>query len=194
MDACITAFGACVYHQLVYTDTHFGDTLNVTGFLRLSSLPPLLLVSQLEDRCRGEALAAAEAEEPSVAQRKSVSAVLELLRPGPGGHGESDGRAAPAHLTAAHLLVSAIEGGRRRGAPIHLFLPLKMTRQGCVVSAHVLRLVFFVCVFAVLSDETLILLSECGPDFLEALDTLVSLIHFYLQLLAALRESGVTTF
>ncbi|KAF7647268.1 hypothetical protein LDENG_00174960 [Lucifuga dentata] len=92
------------------------------------------LENLLEDWCRGEVLIMADQDELSASQTTSVSSILDLLRLSPDDSSENSGSAVPAYLSAAHLLVSAIE---------------------------------------VLPDETLSLLSECSPDFLDAFDTLL---------------------
>uniref|UniRef100_UPI003AACF34D gasdermin-E-like n=1 Tax=Centroberyx gerrardi TaxID=166262 RepID=UPI003AACF34D len=63
------------------------------------------LEHMLEQWCRSEA----PVMELSVSQSNSVSAVLDLLTPGPDNHIENGGPGVPAYLTAAHLLVSAME-------------------------------------------------------------------------------------
>ncbi|XP_041811778.1 gasdermin-E-like [Chelmon rostratus] len=86
----------------------------------------------LEDLCCGETPDMAKHEELTESQRKLVSAILDQL--GVDCPPEDSQGGVPAHLNAAHLLVSAMEE---------------------------------------LPDETLSLLSETCPDFLEAFDTLV---------------------
>lgn len=81
----------------------------------------------LEELCSGETLDIDKYEELSESQRKALSALLD-------NHAEDSQRDLPAHLDAAHLLVSAMEA---------------------------------------LPDQTLSLLSESRPDFLEAFDTLM---------------------
>ncbi|XP_038581104.1 gasdermin-E-like [Micropterus salmoides] len=86
----------------------------------------------LEGLCSGETLDMAKQEELSESLVTSVSATLDLVDTD--SLAESSQFGVPAHLNAAHLLVSAIEE---------------------------------------LPDETLSLLSESCPDFLEAFDTLM---------------------
>ncbi|XP_044027059.1 gasdermin-E-like [Siniperca chuatsi] len=86
----------------------------------------------LEDLCSGETLDMAKHKELTESQRKSVPAILD--RAATDSPAENSQCGIPAHLNAAHLLVSAMEE---------------------------------------LPDETLSLLSESCPDFLEAFDTLL---------------------
>ncbi|XP_070841225.1 gasdermin-E-like [Chaetodon trifascialis] len=88
------------------------------------------LQCELEDLCCGETPDMAKHEELTESQTKLVSAILDRL----GVDCPSENTQGAAHLSAAHLLVSAMEE---------------------------------------LPDETLSLLSESCPDFLEAFDTLL---------------------
>ena len=58
--------------------------------------------------CSGEPLDMAKHEELSESQREFLSAILD--RPGTDGNAENSQCGVPAHLSAVHLLVSAMEG------------------------------------------------------------------------------------
>lgn len=122
----------------------------------------------------------AEHEELSESQRKSVSAILSRL--GPDRHTEHSQLGRTAHLNAAHLLVSAMKGeGELQTEEGCKHFPhraqLSSTQE---IVSHCLILLCVLCVVIVeLPDETLSLLSEIRPDFLEAFDTLVSDRHPY---------------
>lgn len=111
-----------------------------------------------------------ESDELSDHQRELVSVMLDQLNTACPTENNHFG-VKSAHLNAAHLLVSALEG---EGEPHtkeagNIFLTvLEPDRKPLFVLLSIL------CVsFIELPDETLSLLSESRPDFLEAFDTLV---------------------
>ncbi|XP_035650727.2 gasdermin-E-like isoform X3 [Oncorhynchus keta] len=68
-----------------------------------------VLEHTLEGLCRGEDLDPTEVKELSVSQIKSVSALSDLVRKFPPNEIQAEGTSIPLHLTATHLLVSALE-------------------------------------------------------------------------------------
>lgn len=125
-------------------DPNYGSSCSSFAFGISYILPPLCVSPcQLEELCGGETLDMAEREELSESQRTHV----------------------PARLSAAHLLLSAMEGEDDAG---------QKGRTQKFSRGFVTPLCFIVCFFEELPDETLSLLSESRPDFLEALDILVS--------------------
>uniref|UniRef100_A0A4W5K1L7 Gasdermin Eb n=1 Tax=Hucho hucho TaxID=62062 RepID=A0A4W5K1L7_9TELE len=68
-----------------------------------------VLEHMLEGLCRGEDLDPTEVKELSVSQKKSVSTLSDLVQKGPTNQIQADGASIPLHLTATHLLVSALE-------------------------------------------------------------------------------------
>ena len=76
----------------------------------LFSLSSLSSVSQLEELCSGEMLDTAEQEELLETQGESLSG--KMKQPNSDNHSECSRSADAAHLHAAHLLVSAMEGER----------------------------------------------------------------------------------
>lgn len=109
--------------------------------------------------------------ELSESQRKLVPAILDQL--GMDSATENSRRGISAHLSAAHLLVSAAEGeGELRADEAgNIFLTVK---TGNNFFPHSFISLSVLCVsFVELPDETLSLLSGSCPDFLEAFDTLV---------------------
>lgn len=127
----------------------------------------------------------AEHDELSESQRKLVSAVLDGLRmdsPVPE-NGQCD---VPAYLNAAHMLVSALDGEGEAGAQEALNIFLTASEQYRKRLFHPVVLLSVLCApFAELPDETLSLLSESRPDFLEVIDTLVS---SFVMLLTVMQE------
>lgn len=111
--------------------------------------------------CFGETLV--WQEELSESQRKPVLATVNHLCSG--GPAEDNPSDTPAHISAAHLLVSAMEGeveGQKH--------PPELNKENLFQSL----LILCVLMFSVeLPDETLNLLSGSCPDFLETFDTLV---------------------
>ena len=78
-------------------------------FLNFMFLP--FCCCQLEEQCSGETLDIAEQEELSESQRKPLSAILD--QPSSGSNTNDSHSTNAAHLNAAHLLVSAMEGKRK---------------------------------------------------------------------------------
>ncbi|XP_070970747.1 gasdermin-E-like isoform X2 [Oncorhynchus clarkii lewisi] len=68
-----------------------------------------VLEHTLEGLCRGEDLDPTEVKELSVSQIKSVSALSDLVQKFPPNEIQAEGTSIPLHLTATHLLVSALE-------------------------------------------------------------------------------------
>ncbi|XP_020362774.1 gasdermin-E isoform X2 [Oncorhynchus kisutch] len=68
-----------------------------------------VLEHTLEGLCRGEDLDPTEVKELSVSQIKSVSALSDLVQKFPPNDIQAEGTSIPLHLTATHLLVSALE-------------------------------------------------------------------------------------
>lgn len=115
----------------------------------------------------------AEHDELSESQRKLASAILDGLRmDSPVENGQCD---IPAYLNAAHMLVSALDGEGEPGAQEALNIFLTVSEQYRKQLFHTFILLSVLCApFVELPDETLSLLSESRPDFLEVIDTLVS--------------------
>ncbi|XP_045550867.1 gasdermin-E isoform X2 [Salmo salar] len=68
-----------------------------------------VLEHMLEGLCRGEEPDPAEVKQLTVTQNKSVFALLDLVQKGPTNEIQADRASASPHLTATHLLVSALE-------------------------------------------------------------------------------------
>lgn len=80
-----------------------------------------------------------------------------------------------AYLNAAHMLVSALDGEGELGVQEALNSFLTVSEQYKKQLFHTFILLSVLCApFVELPDETLSLLSESCPDFLGAINTLVS--------------------
>lgn len=134
-------------------------------------VPPFL--SQLEDLCCGETPNGAEHDELSESQRKLVSAILDgLSTDSPTENGQCD---FAVYLNAAHLLVTTLDGEGELCAEEAINIFLTVLEHNRKQLFHTFILLIVLCVpFVELPDETLSLLSQSCPDFLEAIDTLVS--------------------